>query len=261
MWYSIGRFMEDQTFRSRLTLLVQKSRKAVRLYNNVGSISELGGSELTGVQVLEWKNVNSELLRRLSLVVEISNHRRLVAEVFSVRDSFDQEWRSSEVELLRKQSELVSAAEHGDFIRCSALSSSLVVLKARMQAAQAAHHELDLLVKRSRSEDEENSQSPGASPLEAAAAPNRFQQRRDERVLSELGLKDLDDESWFGAVPTTGDRQTEQCKLRPSVKGSERKERIMLGTSQLRDKSILNEGSDEELEQRIAKVIPIQRRS
>ena len=156
--------MEDQTFRSRLTLLVQKSRKAVRLYNNVGSISELGGSELTGVQVLEWKNVNSELLRRLSLVVEITNHR--------------------------------------------------------------------------------------------------FQQRRDERVLAELGLRDLDDDAWFGQVPTSQSRGAAGQGSEEPGRGLRRVEgeRLLLGTSQLRDKSILNEGV-EEPEPRIAKVIPIQKRS
>jgi hypothetical protein len=59
-------------------------------------------------------------------------------------------WRASESELVLHQRELVTAAERGDFIKASGLAVSLVTLKARVQAGQAVHHELDLLIKRSR---------------------------------------------------------------------------------------------------------------
>jgi hypothetical protein len=51
---------------------------------------------------------------------------------------------------VRSQRELILSAEKGDFIRASTLSTTLVSLKARVQAGQAAHHELDTLIKKSK---------------------------------------------------------------------------------------------------------------
>jgi hypothetical protein len=59
-------------------------------------------------------------------------------------------WRTSESELVQSQRELIACAERGDFIRAASLSINLVSLKARVQAGQAAHHELDMLIRRSK---------------------------------------------------------------------------------------------------------------
>ena len=140
--------MEDHTLRSKLLALIQKSRKAVRLYNNVSNLSDLGGSAMTSTQVLEWKNINAELVKRLSTVLDIGNGRKLVAELFGIRDYFLNEFQSLDHDLAIKQKELITAAQIGDYVKCFAISSELVSQKARIQAAQAAHHELELILKR-----------------------------------------------------------------------------------------------------------------
>lgn len=142
--------MENETLRSRVALLVQKSRKALRLYSSMGRFGGGEGSEFAELQVAPWREVNAELLRELSAAFDNPNTRALTGAILALRDRFYGDWRRIEAELRLKQQELVSAAEHGDFIKAAHLSRDLIVCKAREQAAQAAHHELQDVVKRSK---------------------------------------------------------------------------------------------------------------
>jgi hypothetical protein len=146
--------MESETFRSRVLALIQKSRRALRLYTNSAgqAMARVEGAspELSAAQVAEWREVNSLLLRKLTDSIEAASTKKIVHDIFALRNEFQTLWRTSESELVVQQRELVAAAERGDFIKASTLSTSLVSLKARVQAGQAAHHELDLLIKRSR---------------------------------------------------------------------------------------------------------------
>lgn len=146
--------MESESFRSRLLAVIQKSRRALRLYNNTGSqsIARLEGTspELSAAQVAEWREMNSLLLRKLTESAESPSTKKLVYDVFALRNEFQSLWRTSESEMVQLQRELIASGERGDFIKASTLAIKLVSLKARVQAGQAAHHELDLLIKRSR---------------------------------------------------------------------------------------------------------------
>lgn len=143
--------MDGETFRSRVINLVARSRKALRLYSNVGKFQSDAVSEITERQTREWKHVTADLLKELtSKLEETKTSRELVDAVYGLRDQFNIQWRSVEADLHPKQKELISAAESGDFVRASILSAELVLFKARMQAAHAAHHELEDVLKRSR---------------------------------------------------------------------------------------------------------------
>jgi hypothetical protein len=147
--------MDSQTFRSRLVDLIQKSRKAMRLYTTMGrTVVRPGeiksGSELADAQAAEWRTINAELVRKLSLLVEGPQSKKIVADVLALRDQLYGDFRMAEAELRSRQQELMSAAENGDFIKAALLSRDLVVVKARAQATQAAHHELDAVIKKSK---------------------------------------------------------------------------------------------------------------
>ncbi len=145
--------MESESFRARVLALIQKSRRALRLYNSAGTVSNLkaeSSAELSAAQVQEWREVNSLLLRKLSEAVESPNTKKLIYDVFALRNEFQTIWRSSESDLVQSQRELIACAERGDFIRAASLSVNLVSFKARLQAGQAAHHELDMLIRRSK---------------------------------------------------------------------------------------------------------------
>jgi hypothetical protein len=179
--------MESESFRSRVVALIQKSRRALRLYTNSAgqAMARVEGAspELSAAQVSEWREVNSLLLRKLTSAVESPSTKKVVHDIFAIRNDFQAMWRASESELVTQQRELVAAAERGDFIKASGLSVSLVSLKARVQAGQAAHHELDLLIKRSRVV------RPAAELSEESAT-----------VLSTIEL--LDEQSVVEPVPT-----------------------------------------------------------
>ena len=147
--------MENQTFRSRLVELIQKSRKAMRLYTSMGrTFARPGESRTSGefadAQANEWRGINADLVRRLSVFVESPNTKKLVSDVLNLRDQLQSDFRAAESELHSKQRELIFAAENSDFIKAAVLSRELVLLKARVQATQAAHHELDAVVSKSK---------------------------------------------------------------------------------------------------------------
>jgi len=142
--------MESMPFRSRLVQLMQRSRKALRLYSSVERLPGDNTSELAELQVSEWRRVNSELLKELNLAISHPNQKRMVSEVFGIRDQFYGEWKLAEAEMHQKQQLLLEASENGDFVRASVLARDLVTLKSRTQACQAAHHEVQEVIKKGR---------------------------------------------------------------------------------------------------------------
>ncbi len=146
--------MESETFRTRVMALIQKSRRALRLYSSAGTAGLVKGEgaspELSSVQVSEWREVNNLLLRKLSEASESPNNKSLVYDIFALRNEFQGLWRGSEAEMATYQRELIDCSERGDFVRATVLATNLVSLKARVQAGQAVHHELDLLIRKSR---------------------------------------------------------------------------------------------------------------
>ena len=149
--------MEQETIRTRLMQLMQKSRKAQRLYSTGGaSVSGRSGTsrneshDFAEIQVGQWRDVNADLLRDLTNVVSNPNQRGMVGALFGLRDRFYSEWRRVEAELRVKQRDLIVAAEQSDFTRAALLSRDLVLLKSREQATHAVQHELQEVIQKCR---------------------------------------------------------------------------------------------------------------
>jgi hypothetical protein len=106
--------------------------------------------ELKEKQAKEWKKVTSELLLELSSTLENPNPKRVLQQAFNMRDRFHSDYRMAESELNRSQRDLINVAEIGDFTRAFGLSASLISLKARVQACQAAYHELSEILARAK---------------------------------------------------------------------------------------------------------------
>ncbi len=137
--------MESETFQIRISKLIQKSRKAIRLYGSVGRSS----GEYTEYQVTEWREINSILLQGLVSAMELPGNKHLAADIFALRDRFYALFHSAETEMHILQKELKHAVEAGQYTKSANLSIRLISLKARVQAAQAAHHELQTILERS----------------------------------------------------------------------------------------------------------------
>ena len=185
--------MESMPFRSRLVQLMQRSRKALRLYSNVERLPNDPSSELADVQVNEWRRVNSELLKELGNALEHANQKRIISETFSIRDQFYGEWKMAEADLHRKQRQLLECSENGDFIKASLLAKELVMLKARVQACQAAHHEVQEVLSRSRVAQPATEELPfkpsAPEPLEEAKPEAPAEPREEIRVAKVIPLR------------------------------------------------------------------------
>jgi len=142
--------MNGDTFRSRVVRLAQKSRKALRLYSSMGQKTSGRTSVYSDWQVQQWQEVNSELVRELTKILERPHTRKIVQDIFSLCDTFYGQWHVAEAELESLHRDLVAAAEHGDFVRSAKLSSELISLKARVQASQAVYHEIQDLIDKSK---------------------------------------------------------------------------------------------------------------
>ena len=142
--------MDNHTFRSRVSRLLQKSRKALRLYSSVATLPADGGSQFAEAQVREWKRVNSDLVQSLTVAIDCQHTKRAATDICALRDRFHLEWRKAEAEMRNRQMELILSAEQGDFVKTALLSQELVGLKARTQACEAAYHELGDVVRHSR---------------------------------------------------------------------------------------------------------------
>lgn len=160
--------MSRETFRVRLSQLIQKSRKALKLYTNMAESRNRKASES---QLAEWRDVNARLANELQKALSRSNTRDASDLVYQLRDRFYGEWRFAEAELHEKQDQLIELAENAQFARVAQLAEELVRIKARKQAAHAAHHELDTLLlgtssNRRSSDDDEGGEKETASPEE-----------------------------------------------------------------------------------------------
>lgn len=140
----------EDTFHSRLMLLIQKSRKALRLYSNMEKRDSSSTDKFQDLQIAEWRVLNQDLLKHLLLAADNPSPKTVLMSVENLRDRFYSEWRMVEAELHNHHKALLAAAESGDFIKAALESSELVIMKAKMQAAQAAHHELEDLLQFSR---------------------------------------------------------------------------------------------------------------
>lgn len=102
------------------------------------------------MQATQWRDITADLLKDLSSAAQKNQSvKNLSAEIFTIRDKFNSIWRSVEAEMHLKHKELISLSESGDFVKAAIVSSGLVSAKARYQASQAAHHELEELIKSS----------------------------------------------------------------------------------------------------------------
>lgn len=143
------------TFRTRLLELIQKSRKACRLYASMGKHSGKGNSyagDLTDLQAEEWRKVNVDLATRLGESFDKPDQKKTAIEVVSTRDTFARELSQARSELNQKRNELAQSSNREDFVVSALTSRELVVLKARSQALEAAHHEIEQVIKRSKLE-------------------------------------------------------------------------------------------------------------
>lgn len=137
--------MESGTFKTRLISLLQKSRQAARMYSEMQrSQDKLNYSDL---QIVEWKNVNLELVDELQLLLnDFYNQKNLIARACALLERFEVEQLALSDTLKKDKSELLNAVNKNDYAKSAKLSLKLVSLKSRNQALQAVIKELNKML-------------------------------------------------------------------------------------------------------------------
>lgn len=116
----------------------------------MGRVRGIGGGDHSETQLAEWRDVSGMLIKDLSAALEAGNAKKLAADLFIIRDRCCDAWREVETVVHVKHKELNQACTAGDYVKAAILSKELVRLKAKLQASQAAHHELQEVIKQSK---------------------------------------------------------------------------------------------------------------
>lgn len=159
--------MDQEPFRARVVRLLQRSRQAYRLYSTLGRTSKDENGKFSESQANEWRQVNAHLARELAQALDDPNAKLLVSRVQFLREMFLENFRTTESELRKLQTELVSAAERADFGKAAVLAERLVPLKAKVEASRAAYNEIDSLTAHPRAGGVRS--ESGALPAETGA--------------------------------------------------------------------------------------------
>ena len=192
--------MDNESLRSRVMNLAQRSRRAIRLYSavkhshppqdSVSTTHPVHTNRYSEVQARIWRDVNTELLKEISLALENPQQRELGREIVAIREHFLHLWRNHESSIHTKRSEAAAALERSDFIKVALLSDDLVSLKAASQACEAAHHELGEAVRSAQMGQTRNNVS---NFIEAASvqSPEEQTQLSPEMLAAEYGANRL----------------------------------------------------------------------
>lgn len=140
--------MSDETFKSKLSKLIQKSRKAIRIYSQASTPGTLRSSTkpFADQQIAVWYQINEELLEFLVEITRNAHLRKVANESFSYAKRCQEKVREERQQLESKHQQLVRYSESGDFINSAKLSSELIHLKACVQARGAVLTELEDLL-------------------------------------------------------------------------------------------------------------------
>lgn len=141
--------MSQEPFSARLASLVQRARKATRMYASIERSASGGESsnEEKESQAREWRVSNEVLLNRIANLMGVRPVTAVTPrEVTGILHQFEGEADEWSGELSAGQDRLVAYAEAADYISTARLARDLVSLKARSQAANAILHELKTLL-------------------------------------------------------------------------------------------------------------------
>lgn len=145
LWHNAN--MSSDTFKTKLAKLIQKSRKAIRIYSAVGRDSVGRPSKpYSDMQLKAWYNVNEELLIFLQEATTKLHLRQVATETLKYAQKLSGQLLPEQTKFASDSRLLVQFAESGDFVNSAKLSQELIVLKAKIEAKKAVLEELGELL-------------------------------------------------------------------------------------------------------------------
>jgi len=141
--------MTTAPFSSRLLALLQRARRAVRMYGLLGRPAGHAeqGNEERDAQAREWRVTNELLISRITALVGVRPVTAITPrELSGVVHQFDREAIELSTLLAEGNTRLIGFAEAADYIAAARMARELVILHARSQAIAAVIHELSVLL-------------------------------------------------------------------------------------------------------------------
>ena len=141
--------MTTAPFSSRLLALLQRARRAVRMYGLLGRPAGHAeqGNEERDAQAREWRGTNELLISRITALLGV---RPLTAitprELGGVVHQFEREAIELSNLLAEGNTKLIEIAEAAAYIAAARTAREVVILHARSQAIAAVIHELSVLL-------------------------------------------------------------------------------------------------------------------
>ncbi len=141
--------MTTAPFSSRLLALLQRARRAVRMYGSLGRPSSHPeqGNEERDAQAREWRVTNELLISRITALIGVRPVTAITPrELGGVVHQFEREAVELSTLLAEGNTRLIGFAEAADYIAAARTARELVILQARSQAIAAVIHELSVLL-------------------------------------------------------------------------------------------------------------------
>lgn len=139
--------MTADTFKSKLSKLINKSRKAIRLYSTVSSPRSRGKEKpYADIQLEQWRETNEDLLNNLMQIIKNTNMRKAINDILIIRNRYADMVGKLDFKIKHFHKELVSSSVSSDFVKAAKVSGDLVPLKAKYDAVKAVAQELDDLL-------------------------------------------------------------------------------------------------------------------
>lgn len=137
--------MVSDTFKTRLLKLINKSRKAVRVYSNAGGASNFRAKSkpYADMQLKCWRDANERLVEFLHSATKNMNLRKVASEILAYAKQCQQELENREKQLEKYHHELLTYSQNKDYVNAAIISNELIVLKANVQAEKAVLEELE----------------------------------------------------------------------------------------------------------------------
>ena len=141
--------MTTAPFSSRLLALLQRARRAVRMYGSLGRPSSHPeqGNEERDAQAREWRVTNELLISRITALIGVRPVTAITPrELGGVVHQFEREAIELSTLLAEGNTRLIGFAEAADYIAAARTARELVILQSRSQAIAAVIHELTVLL-------------------------------------------------------------------------------------------------------------------
>ncbi len=132
----------NATVEARVVALMQRARKALRIYASVERTpGDSANAEFVELQAREWRSANEQLLRRLAALVDRGLASLTIARIATIQAEFASELATTRAEYEHQVVRAHDSLARANFVQAAIETRSLVGMKARLESLLAIEQE------------------------------------------------------------------------------------------------------------------------